>query len=478
MAVTPFSTLRSLRMFILAQTANSAGLGQLHWEGEDKSRCCFKGQSFEVDAIKRMAQHLVAHTEHLLFAKVLHGISLEALGWIEPNYTQIRDKPDESAYGYSLWRDPTNISLHAMHDSLLNAFMTHDHLDDYYWSQTLPNGNPDWRNDRRLEWLEDLGDFCLHLAACTHIYGGQPRRGPEVLSMRNHNVAARDRNLRLHGEILIFILGYSKTTALTQKDRMDVHALPPRITHMFFILNALVQPLAVQWVKELVDATHSLLESDNGDLADQENLDNQSDDFEDEDMSVDSRNNNTDAGSETIDIGDDIDSEATFEDEEYTDDNEDIGYKELGSHDGNEAIDTGHSEEKPLTIQISGMKPSDIQATFTFASVGQRFNTAALSNVLRKFTQESLGVCLGLSEWRHVCIAVQRDHLGLVDDPKDGDTFFDLQASHSGRVSKAYYAVTDLDRNLMGADSILKYIQASQCLHAWLNNEPIPHEPR
>jgi hypothetical protein len=100
-----------------------------------------------------------------------------------------------------------------------------------------------------------------------------------------------------------------------------------------------------------------------------------------------------------------------------------------------------------------------------------------LSNVLCNLTHEYLGICLGLSEWGHVCIAVQQDHLGLVDNPNVGDTFFDLQTSHSGRVSKAYYAVTDLDHNLMGVDSILKYIQASLCLHAWLNDEPIPNDP-
>ncbi|QRV83739.1 hypothetical protein RhiJN_11755 [Ceratobasidium sp. AG-Ba] len=69
--------------------------------------------------------------------------------------------------------------------------------------------------------------------------------------MRNHNVAGRERNLFLFCNICIFILGYSKTTALTGVERTNVHALPLDITFLLFVYNALVRPLAVQWLRDL-----------------------------------------------------------------------------------------------------------------------------------------------------------------------------------------------------------------------------------
>jgi hypothetical protein len=217
---------------------------------------------------------------------------------------------------------------------------------------------------------------------------------------------------------------------VTGADRTDVHALPPRITRLFFILNALIRPLAVQWVKELFDPV--------------------------------------------IPAAKDIEE---VEDHIANDPSSDDGFDDMALDDESEAEAEAEAAEATMHALV---KPSSIQVTYTFAAAGRKLTSKALSKLMGNFTQEFLGARFGLSAWRHICIALQRDYLGLIDDTNavKGDSIFDSQAGHSATISLKYYAVQDDDRALVRADSMEKYIQASQCLHRWLDGEQLTHVPR
>lgn len=253
-AVTLFSGLRIMRRNLLAQVANIVGSGELHWAGDDMALCVYQGHTFEITSIWQMVQNMLDVAEDMLRSTVLLGISLAELGFDEPDYMTIQDRLDCHENPYSLWCDPENLPLRKLEFSLMHAFSTRTTFTHPFWSASLPDGSPDWHDVQRIQWLNNVGDCALHLAGCTHVWGGQPWRGPEVSGMHNHNAGVCGRNLMKGGLHLIFILGYSKTTSITGKYRMDVHALPPQLSRLFFIMNALFHPLAVQWVNQVNQA--------------------------------------------------------------------------------------------------------------------------------------------------------------------------------------------------------------------------------
>lgn len=530
--VTPFSTLRTLRKFLLDTVASTAGYGSLHWAGENMSHCSYHGRTFELAAVKTMAQTLVQRTEELLFSKVLFDIPLHELGYTQPNYRTLQDLKTARGNRYSLWRDTDNVTIQAMQDNLLTAFSLHPKLDGWFWSKRLPDGSPEWLNERRMQWLRDVGECAESLGLSAHIYGGGPRRAKEFAGMRIHNIEARPRDLLLHGYILIFILGYSKTAALTLRDRMDVHALTPRLTDLFFIFNALVRPLAVLWVKDILDPAYLEAEQSDNASRDGDDLDDEpAAQLEDDDnMEVE----DGDEANTTHHSGyqDDIDLDLEGDDYDFDNDEEDddpdvdvVGYsdaevegdpmaedeevdadirnmndqdsqdeyldpdgKEPGGAQGS-ASSTEESESSAIGARgqtqarakyPAHSRPSIIQDTYAFASVGSKLSPSRFSKLLANYTKEFLGVPLPVSSWRHVCIAIQRDHLGLVD--MDGtrkfDTVYDQQAGHSHGVAETYYAVNETDRNLVGAGSIDKYVRASRLYHDWLDGKDMSRYTR
>ncbi|KAF8596790.1 hypothetical protein BDV93DRAFT_570615 [Ceratobasidium sp. AG-I] len=477
--ITPFSTLRTLRRLLLDTVASTAGMGNLHWAGNNRSHCSYKGYSFQVSKVQLLAQTAVDRSEELLNNKVLRGLSLEDIDYQEPDYLALRDQKDEYANHYSVWNDHTNVSLHTSRDKLLVALTRHPSVKDEFCHGALPNKTIDWRNNNRMKWLRDVGEFVESLAISAHIHGGQARRATELCSVRVRNIEGRVRDVFLHGEDLLFITGYSKTAATTLRDRMDVHVLPPRLTRLFFILETLVRPLAVLWTKELIDpisstSTATQVDSAHGvsrsQLATQDHINEAGSPEDDEAQGSGIRDDDEETQSSNgMDLDDielpqpnteavqdisALDSDAETDDSpEYDDDKHDTA---LGN---------------PQAIL-----PSRIQAIYAFASLGFCLRPSRFSQLFAKITKEILGVELGVQGWRHVSIAIQRDLLGLVDDTgsRSVDTVFDAQAAHSSKVSKTYYAVDSGDRALVGAGSIEKYVRASQLWQDWLNGIPAP----
>ncbi|KAG9125521.1 hypothetical protein FRC07_007285 [Ceratobasidium sp. 392] len=460
---TPFCTLQLLRRLLADTVASTAGYGNLHWAGENKSHCSYKGHTFELSKVQSMAQATLDRAEKLMDTKVLKDISLDAIGYQDPDYLSLQDHKDERANHYSVWQDPDNVELHVMRDKLLAAFTTHPSLKDFFFSEVRPDGSLDWKNKRRMEWLQDVQEFLDLLAVSTHFHGGQSRRATEFCGMKIRNVAARLRDVFLHGADLLFIIGYSKTGAITLRDRMDVHLLPPRLTRLFFIFNTIVRPLAVQWTKELLDPAYLAA---NEAESEQHHTEFPSPPAESQEVIADPKagnqdNNDTDDNvvldDDTIDYDEDMEDELELE----------LDMAELEPDD----------EEALKQPQQPSMLPSTLQATYAFACLGSVLLPSRFSDLIAKVSLEFLGVELKAQAWRHVSTAIQRDILDLSDPTTRAlDTVFDAQRAHSNKVSGIWYAVNSNDRRLVGAGSIEKYMIASRIWQDWLSGKP-PRTP-
>ena len=67
-------------------------------------------------------------------------------------------------------------------------------------------------NEAKLrDWMKTIDDFRGQLLALMHITGGQPARGPEILSVRHSNTAqGRFRNLFIEDGMVVFVTQYHK----------------------------------------------------------------------------------------------------------------------------------------------------------------------------------------------------------------------------------------------------------------------------
>ncbi|KAG9098189.1 hypothetical protein FS749_004439 [Ceratobasidium sp. UAMH 11750] len=448
---TPFCNLKAMRKLMFKEIWATAGKRRLHWSA-DQTICVYDGHSLKLDSLKDMALDILDELERILFLEVLFGIPLSEL-YTDPDLLKLRDVMGESGNRYSIWRDIMNEPLHEMRSNLISAFITHKKVAKKFWTNRLPDGTPNWIDDARHEWLRTLGKCSRHLALACHIWGGLPRRGPELLNARNHNAEGRDRNVFLFGEDIVLMLGYTKSTALTGLDRMDVHALPPRLTRIVFIMNSLIRPLAVKWVEDLIDPLFKTQPSHTGTTSDD------LDELPDDDFVLD----------ELDKILEDVE-----------DDQEQVTLMQATPNIDQINPETSLDDETETvkTRQNIPILPSKIQDAYLFTFCGRKFKTGSIGGLLGYFSHKHTGVRLTFTAWRHIIIAVEREHL-LIQDPNElpRDTFFTNQAAHTGILSAHHYALRDDDRNLVSGDSFDKYVAASRCLHRWFNREPQPRGP-
>ncbi|KAG8698961.1 hypothetical protein FRC11_014051 [Ceratobasidium sp. 423] len=452
--IRPFSALKSIRKQLGADASAHQGLGRFHWADVEKTIGVYRGVNIPMAGIQNMAHAMYLKTKELLDIDVLKSLPYSVLRISEIDLKALRDIMDQSTYRYSVWRDVANASLHTIRDSLISAFMTHPSLDGHFYRYTAPDGSPIWDDAARKAWLEKVGELSLHLLGCVQAYSGLSHHGQEIVKMRNHNVQTRLRNLFKFGEYLIYILGYSKTTAQTGKDRLDVHALPPKISEMLMIFNTIVCPVAVQWLKELNE--------DQNDPDLHEHLDT------DEDVEMESVEAKVD------------DNEQPDEDGDYQGDSD----EEINSEDEDMMLDSkGNRSKTSIPRRTSGSPPNTkrhvIQDELTFSWSGQPFTAADLSQLFGKFSKAHVGVWLGIQAWRHIQEAIRRDLLGytLEESDKYDNTFFHLQAGHTAKIAALFYAVSDGDRTVEASESIIKYITASKAMQSWLDREPLPPIP-
>ncbi|EUC56396.1 hypothetical protein RSOL_175580, partial [Rhizoctonia solani AG-3 Rhs1AP] len=229
-----------------------------------------------------------------------------------------------------------------------------------------------------------------------------------------------------------------KTTSLTGKDRLDVHALPPKISEMLLIFNTIVRPVAVQWLKEL--------DNDDPDVV-------------------------------YPDVDEDEDYESFEGCESYNDEDTDSEYEDPTPN-------TKRKRSKSPTPRYKPIVPPNtpryiVQDELTFSKSGKPFTSDDLSRLFRSFSETHIGLALGIQAWRHIQEVIQRDVLGYSFEESEDyeDTFFHLQAGHTAKIAALFYAVTDGDRTLEASESIIKYITASRAMQAWLDGEPLPPIP-
>jgi hypothetical protein len=102
-----------------------------------------------------------------------------------------------------------------------------------------------WRPQEVRQHLRHIQRFLELLSLAVHIAGGQPARGPELLSVRWRNGLLQDRNLYVIDGQVAVITRYHKTQSQWDKPKVVVRFLPEAVEQLVTAYLLYVRPLQV-----------------------------------------------------------------------------------------------------------------------------------------------------------------------------------------------------------------------------------------
>ncbi|KAF1922122.1 uncharacterized protein M421DRAFT_79517, partial [Didymella exigua CBS 183.55] len=100
-----------------------------------------------------------------------------------------------------------------------------------------------WRERRVRQFVRQIERFLELLCLAVHVTGGQPARGPELLSVRWRNGVLQDRNLYVMEGQVVVITRYHKLQAQWDQPRVVARFLPDRLGQLLAAYLLYVRPL-------------------------------------------------------------------------------------------------------------------------------------------------------------------------------------------------------------------------------------------
>jgi hypothetical protein len=232
-----FSRLRSLQHRASALAYSDAGLPRIWWMDAITWRTMlYKGNRINLDDVCKM----FASTESKLVDAwencVLKGLHIRI------EYRAITDDLTNKDVGYSFLSDPRN-SCFARRDQLLNAFFRNKDIFSHFG--VIRQGEVIWNKGNLRKWLQDYADFHSLLLLRCEMLSGAPGRGTELTAMTYRNTRTRPtRNLVILGRHVAMLCLYSKTSALSRKDKLIPHSLDAVTGDILIQDLALARPFA------------------------------------------------------------------------------------------------------------------------------------------------------------------------------------------------------------------------------------------
>lgn len=342
---TTFNSIRSLQHYASSRAKDAPQIPTvIHPDRNDPGRILYLGDPISWNGVTAMFAALEDDLINVFEEKVGLGLA-EHLQL--PKLTSVADDLSNKAVGYSFLTDPRN-SYGDASKLVLRAVLNTPTLADKFLGPVHPvTGERAWNQHAMRLYILNVVEWLSLLAGRCETGSGAPIRGTELASMAINNSATRSRNLFFIGQHLCLIGQYSKTTALTRKDKLILHALDAVTSDLLMRYLVFYLP----WIHVCISAMFP---------------------------------------------------------------------REKDSH----------------IIQL--------WQTHLFVNVNTLWTTDKLTEIMKRYTKQHLGVALGISDWRHVQIAFHkvmcRDSLRRIFETDWVETMAAEQAGHSAEVENHHYA--------------------------------------
>lgn len=233
-----FNSLRSLQHQGSSIAYRAVGTPRIWWtDRETFLEMLYCGTHITFDDICKTFVQLEDEAIKLWEKEVLMGLQLHIA------YTNLADDLANKDIHYSLFSDPQN-KCFSDKKLLLQKILDTAHLE----TQFLLNrqGSKIWNLHALREWMQSYAKFEALLLIRMEMLSGGPSRGTELTALNYVNTGLRpQRNLLAFGNYIGMLRQYTKTQALSGKDKFLPHAFDAITSDLIVQDLALARPFAI-----------------------------------------------------------------------------------------------------------------------------------------------------------------------------------------------------------------------------------------
>jgi hypothetical protein len=205
----PFDTVLSLHRYAATVSISGGeGVTTVVWN-EDHQSMTVRGQLVKLEDIPALYHGTLESIKEKM-KSLSEGVDLS----IPFDYTKITDDPQNGQPGYGFLSDP-NI-LRIKNDLLIS-------LGKPDWFVAGLDGRLEWNRSKLAGWMETAQELNKLFLVATHMGGGQPARGTEILSMLVRNRQNGERSLFALPGGLASVIGYNKVSRRIGSDGDGTH---------------------------------------------------------------------------------------------------------------------------------------------------------------------------------------------------------------------------------------------------------------
>jgi superfamily II DNA or RNA helicase len=249
----PMQWMLDLRTYGLKIHYNTTSRGHVEWVGQDEM--LYKDLQFNMAQFRGMVHGLTTESRRLLIDELLFSSKtapVPAVPW-----ESIRDNPTDQRPGWNFLKDhrtPMPVDGEGWLFERVGQ-------DTGIRSQFIKPGTQSGIDRQAVErYMNQVVAFREKLAVLMHISGGQPARGPELLSVRHSNtVQGSHRNVFVEDGMVVFVTRYHKGYNVSG-DVKIIHRYLPRevgelvVWYMWLVLPFQQRLEALVWEKEAVSS--------------------------------------------------------------------------------------------------------------------------------------------------------------------------------------------------------------------------------
>jgi hypothetical protein len=247
----PMQWMLDLRTYGMKIHFNTTADGYIDW---DKDTVLYKKIQFSMGDFRGMVHGLVAETRRLLVEELMltQDEELPTIPW-----RGLRDNPVNQEIGWNFIQDERNGLPVEGEWWLFNWIGENSRL-----ARRFLKSGPEfaWNRVRVEEYMAGVNQFRENLLVLMHITGGQPARGPEILSIRHSNTAkGYHRNVFIENGLVVFVTRYHKGYSVSGDVKIIHRYLPREVGELWVWYAWLVLPFQQRlevdvWQKSEVSA--------------------------------------------------------------------------------------------------------------------------------------------------------------------------------------------------------------------------------
>lgn len=227
------STMISLLAYGKYLAMNHGNAGAIFWEKEDKVMK-LHGMRIVMDKVKSMVDRAIADAENLLWRRLLWT---EDANRFEMDINALEDDMSFRKRGSYFVTNRQNRLMSSWEDKTVTWMLASRR------GRKMRQEDGSWHTRRVREYLREVDKFRELLLFCMHVTGGQPARGPEILSLRYKNGFSQDRNIFVLDGLVMSVTRYHKTLSQWDVPKTVPRFMPWRVGQLVTVYLTYVQPL-------------------------------------------------------------------------------------------------------------------------------------------------------------------------------------------------------------------------------------------